>query len=118
MTIIFHIAERQAWEKAQNLNSYHIQTLETEGFIHCSQPQQVIKTANKFFYNHQNLVLLFIETEKVKAEIRYEFGEVDELFPHIYGDLNIDAVYQVIDFQPDQNGFFNVPQELNNLINS
>ncbi|MGM3306987.1 DUF952 domain-containing protein [Anabaena sp. WFMT] len=57
-------------------------------------------------YNQHNLVLLFIETEQVQAEIRYEVAEENELFPHIYGALNIDAVYQIIDFIPREDGFF------------
>lgn len=116
MTTIFHITERQQWEKAQIFGSYHSSTLESEGFIHCSQAHQLAKVANKFFHNQHNLVLLFIESAQVQPEIRYEIAEINELFPHIYGELNIDAVYQVIDFVPGENGFFDVPLEVVNLM--
>jgi uncharacterized protein (DUF952 family) len=32
-----------------------------------------------------------------------------ELFPHIYGPLNLDAVVQVIEFAPDSDGYFRMP---------
>lgn len=116
MTTIFHITESHKWQQAKILNTYHHESLDSQGFIHASQAEQVVKTANRFFINYQNLVLLFIESEKVQAEIRYEFGEVNELFPHIFGALNIDAVYKVIDFQIGENGFFDLPLEIAELI--
>jgi uncharacterized protein (DUF952 family) len=117
MTTILHITTLVDWQQAQLSDSYHHPSLDSEGFIHCSLPQQVVKTANRFFSHSQNLILLFIESEQVKAEIRYEFGELDELFPHIYGRLNIDAVYQVINFEPGENGCFELPVEVADLMN-
>lgn len=58
------------------------------------------------FFNQKELVLLLIDSDKVQAEIRYEEAEIGELFPHVYGELNIDAVYQVIDFETGEDGFF------------
>ncbi len=34
-------------------------------------------------------------------------------FPHIYGPINLDAVIQVLDFEPDENGDFTLPTSLN-----
>ncbi|MHC5832652.1 MAG: DUF952 domain-containing protein, partial [Nostoc sp.] len=76
---------------------------------------QIIKVANTFFSNQKELVLLFIDSDKIQAEIRYEPAEIGELFPHIYGELNIDAVYQVIDFEAGEDGFFELSQEVRNL---
>ncbi len=108
MNTILHISKRQQWEEANNTGSYRAESLETEGFIHCSQASQITKVANRFFRNQTELVLLFIDTDKVKAEIRYEMAD-GELFPHIYGELNLDAVYQVIAFEPGEDGLFELP---------
>ncbi|MBG1266422.1 DUF952 domain-containing protein [Nostoc sp. WHI] len=115
MNTIFHIANRQQWEQAKDLGSYRADSLDTEGFIHCSKSTQIVKVANKFFFNQKELVLLLIDSDRVQAEIRYEEAERGELFPHIYGALNIDAVYQVIDFEAGEDGFFELPQEVINL---
>ena len=116
MNIILHITQREQWEQAKFLEVYHGNTLDSEGFIHCSTPQQVIKVANTFFTNQKELVLLCIDADKVKPEIRYEGIEGEEQFPHIYGNLNLDAVLQVIDFEHGKDGFFKLPPELTDLL--
>lgn len=81
-----------------------------EGFIHCSTSDQVVQVANARFRGQSGLVLLFIDTDKVAAEIIYENLEGgQQLFPHIYGELNADAVTQVAEFIPGQDGFFILP---------
>ncbi|MEH2199233.1 DUF952 domain-containing protein [Nostoc sp.] len=115
MNTILHITKRQQWENAKILGSYHADSLESEGFIHCSKSKQILKVAQRFFNNQKELVILFIDSEKVQAEILYEEAEIGELFPHIYGELNVDAVYQVVDFEAGENGLFELPQEVINL---
>ncbi|MEH2418878.1 DUF952 domain-containing protein [Nostoc sp.] len=115
MNTILHITKRQQWEQAKDLGSYRADSLDSEGFIHCSKSTQIVKVSNTFFSNQKELVLLFIDSDKIQAEIRYEPAEIGELFPHVYGELNIDAVYQVIDFEVGKDGFFELSQEVINL---
>lgn len=115
MNTILHITKPQQWEQAKNLGTYRADSLDSEGFIHCSKSTQILKVAKRFFDNQKELVLLLIDSEKVQAEIRYEPAEIGELFPHIYGELNIDAVYQVIDFEAGKDGLFELPQEVIDL---
>ena len=111
MKIILHITQTAQWEQAKATGIYYNNTLDSEGFIHCSTIEQVEKTANTFFANQAGLVLLCIDSEKVQAEIKYEaVGE--QKFPHIYGMLNIDAVIDAITFPPNADGKFKLPAEL------
>ncbi|NMG22904.1 DUF952 domain-containing protein [Brasilonema bromeliae] len=112
MSTILHITQREQWKQAKLLGTYQGDTLDSEGFIHCSTPTQIIKVANTFFRNQKGLVLIFINSEKVQPEIRYEGVEEDELFPHIYGVLNIDAVFKVSDFEPGEDGLFLLTHEI------
>ena len=95
---IFHITARSAWERALTTGDYRPESLANEGFIHCSQFEQVVGTAQRYFAGHTDLVLLCIDPEAVNSEIRYEAGRDSTLFPHIYGSLNLEAVVQVIAF--------------------
>ena len=114
MNIILHIAQRNAWDKAKALRSYQGDTLESEGYMHCSTPEQLIPVANRLFRGRTDLVLLCIDRPKVEAEIRDENLEGGStLFPHIYGPLNINAVIDVFDFTPQADGSFVLPQALN-----
>lgn len=49
MNPIFHITQRQQWEQAKDLGSYRADSLDSEGFVHCSKSTQIVKVANKFF---------------------------------------------------------------------
>lgn len=116
-SIILHIARRDEWEKAKESGSYRADTLESQGFIHCSMPEQVISVANFLFPGQSNLVLLCIDSRKVEAEIRHENLEGgDKLFPHIYGPLNVGAVVKVVDFKPQSDGTFVMPKVFEQLM--
>ena len=44
---------------------------------------------------------------------RLSHGEVGaQHFPHIYGEINLDAVTQVLDFEPNVSGEFELPHKL------
>ena len=112
MNTILHITQRQAWATAKDLGTYCSNTLASEGFIHCSTIAQVIGSANRFFKDQKDLVILKIDVDRVIPEIRYEGIDRNNLFPHIYGELNIDAVIQSIDLESDVNGSFLLPSGL------
>jgi uncharacterized protein (DUF952 family) len=110
MAIVFHITTRKAWNSALAEGNYLTETFPLEGFIHCSTHDQVIQVANLRFRGQTGLVLLSIDTDKVKAEIVYENLEGgQQLFPHIYGELNIDAVVRVAEFEAGADGYFTLP---------
>jgi uncharacterized protein (DUF952 family) len=109
MAIIFHIAEREAWNQSKTNQSYRPEMFAVEGFIHCSTAAQVLQVANTRFRGRRDLLLLSIDTDRVDAEIRYENLEGGEqLFPHIYGELAHDAVFRVAQFEPQADGSFGI----------
>ena len=110
MAIIFHITTREGWDSAVAEGSYRPEAFPVDGFIHCSTRDQVIQVADARFRGQSGLVLLLIDTDKVTAEIVYENLEGgQQLFPHIYGGLNIDAVAEVLEFEPGADGHFTLP---------
>jgi uncharacterized protein (DUF952 family) len=90
VNVILHITKREQWEKAMLEGVYHGDTLDSQGFIHCSTSQQILKVANALFCAQKGLVLLYIATNKVQSEIRFESTGSEELYPHIYGPLDIE----------------------------
>lgn len=108
--MILHITSRADWEAAQALGDYRLDTLETEGFIHCSTPKQVLGPANEFYRGRHDLVLLVIDPTRLAVELVYEdCYETGAAFPHIYGPLNLDAVTSVVPFPPRPDGTFELP---------
>ena len=109
MNIIFHIAAANDWKTAQSVGAYQTDSLESEGFIHCSKSDQLIGVADCHFRGQENLILLVIDAAVVDFEIRYEnLDGGDNLFPHIYGPLNLDAIIRICDFQPQPDGSFSM----------
>ena len=111
MNSIYHITSRKAWDEASKFGSYEADSLAVEGFIHCSMLEQVLRVANSFYQDQQDLVLLEIDTGNLRPDVRWEPGsdKPDELFPHIYGSLNLDAVRKVLDLDQDPGGHFILP---------
>jgi len=107
--MIFHITDRSQWQHAQQLGEYRAESLETEGFIHCSRANQVVWVANQFYRGVADLVLLSIDPAKLTAELHYDEIETGDRLPQLYGALNLDAVTGVIDFPPQPDGSFELP---------
>jgi uncharacterized protein (DUF952 family) len=113
--IIYHITSRKAWIDATRNGAYTAPSLQTEGFIHCSAAAQVLPVARDFFAGQTGLVLLAINTRRLKSEVKWESAEPPDgvaegiTFPHIYGPIALDAVVQVLDFEPDGRGEFALP---------
>jgi len=115
MDTIFHIAPAEQWEQARHTGVYRGDTLDTEGFIHCSTAAQVIKVANAFFRGRRGLVLLCIHSARVTSDIRYERAEGEEFFPHIYGPLEAGAVLHVLEFESGEDGTFELSVEVEGM---
>jgi len=108
---VFHIAERSAYAAALEVGKYEADSLVSEGFIHCSTRDQILRTAARFFGGRKGLVLLCIASEPLGASLRYEAAD-GEAFPHCYGAIPLEAIPAVIDFPCRSDGSFELPDEL------
>lgn len=118
MNTIVAIAQQETWQKALKSGDYTQSTIDTTldevGFIHCSFPDQTMEIINRRFSDRDNLVLLLIDEDKAKAPIKHEGALSGRAgtFPHIYGPLNVDAVYATVLLEKDSEGKFVAPKEL------
>jgi uncharacterized protein (DUF952 family) len=93
---IYHITTAKEWEIAQQKGIYEADTLASEGYMHCSTEEQVQGVLERYYADRVNLVKLTINKEKVERPLIFELaGSINEVFPHIYGALNLDAVESV-----------------------
>ena len=108
---LFHIVGRDEWSDACKRGRYAPDSFAAERFIHLSQKSQILRPANLLYRDRTDLVLLRIDPSGLRADVVYEPGShgEDELFPHLYGQLNIDAVTEVIDFPCSPDGGFVLP---------
>jgi len=92
---IYHVTTRSTWDQALSTGKYQSDSLQSQGFIHCSEKGQIPAVIERYFAGQKGLVILKITPEKIGAKIVYEGPGEGEKFPHIYGMLPIDAVENV-----------------------
>lgn len=94
--MIYHVITAANWQNALQKGFYEAPSQATEGFIHTSKAHQVTGVLARYYTNESNLLLLHIDETKLTAPLKYELApSVNEEFPHIYGNLNLDAVTKV-----------------------
>jgi uncharacterized protein (DUF952 family) len=93
--IIFHIVLPEVWAQFEGRPSFRTPSLETEGFIHCSYEAQLPGVIERYYRNEPELLILHIETEKLRSKLVEEPSTGGETYPHIYGRLNLDAIVKI-----------------------
>ena len=97
MPIIYHVTTAEDWNLAREKGAYESPSLKTEGFIHCSEENQVQGVLERFFADKKDLVKLVIDTDKLTSRYVQEWSSsMLDTFPHIYGPINIDAVIETV----------------------
>lgn len=111
--MIFHIVNKNDWENASDEKSYRSDSLTYEGFIHCSPLEKIPDALNNFFKGRKDLILISIDESKVRSVIIWEdlYGHNFD-FPHIYGELNLDAVVKITKIKNGTDGIFIIPDHI------
>jgi uncharacterized protein (DUF952 family) len=117
MKTIICITTRAIWNDALKSGEYTHSTITSSlnevGFIHATTPDQTMDVLPRF-NDQKDVILLFIDGGKVKSPLKFEAARSgrEGLFPHIYGPLNIDAVYSVTSVDKGAAGKFVAPAAL------
>ena len=96
MTTVVHIASPDAWEAARTAGTYRAESLASEGFIHFSRWSQLAGTAARYYAGVSDLVVLVVDESQLD-DLRVELSpSTGETFPHLYGELPVSAVTEVL----------------------
>lgn len=117
MNAIYHITTRSAWAMAQLQGEYCHPSLQAEGFIHCARQDQTIGVANALFRSREDIIVLEINPEKLKVNVRDDCTASGEVYPHIYGAINTAAIENLIELTPAADGTFSWPLIEQNAAN-
>jgi uncharacterized protein (DUF952 family) len=105
MERLFHIARVTDWEQARRDGAYHVSSLgkllDDEGFIHLSFAHQVKGVADAFYRGMTDLVLLELDPERLAAPV-----VIESRFPHLYGQIDLQAVELARPYRPRADGTF------------
>ena len=91
---IYHIVLPDDWA-AFDTDLYRAKSLETEGFIHCSFSDQLNGVIQRYYSREPQVVVLEIETDSLMSRVLNEPSTGSEIYPHIYGPINREAIVSV-----------------------
>ena len=63
---LYHITSADEWHDAQTVGKYEPAGFVREQFIHCSYSHQLLTVANRFYQGQNGLVILLIDSSKIK----------------------------------------------------
>lgn len=109
--IVYKICGRAAWEAARSAGRYGGSPADRrDGFIHLSTAPQLPGTARKHFSGREDLVIIAIDAIRLGDDLRWEPSRGGQLFPHLYGDLDLSDVLWVQDLPLGRDGLHRIPE--------
>ena len=111
MRTIYKICPASAWREAERQGTFGGSADDRrDGFIHFSTAAQVAETARKHFHGQTGLFLIAVDADALGDALRWEASRNDELFPHLYGPLDLGAVTGVLDLRARSDGGHDIPE--------
>jgi uncharacterized protein (DUF952 family) len=108
---IYKITTASAWREAERQGVYRGSADDMrDGFIHFSTAAQVAETARKHYFGQTGLFLVAVNSDALGDALRWEPSRNDELFPHLYGELDLGAVIEILDLRARSDGSHDVPE--------
>jgi uncharacterized protein (DUF952 family) len=108
---IYKICPASAWREAERQGVYRGSADDSrDGFIHFSTASQVPETLRKHYFGQRALFLVEVDDEALGPELRWERSRNEELFPHLYGELDLGAVLSVTNLNMRSDGGHDTPE--------
>jgi uncharacterized protein (DUF952 family) len=93
--IIYHIVLPEIWAKFAEKDFYEAESLHTEGFIHCSFAGQIEGVLGRYYKGVEKVLVLTIDSDKLTSKLVNEPSTNNEIYPHIYGQINREAIIEI-----------------------
>jgi len=95
---IYKICSKEEWKIACTTGCFEGAAIDLlDGYIHFSTASQVPQTARLHFKERKGLVLVAVEAKRLGDDLKWEAARGGELFPHLYGTLDVGAATLVSD---------------------
>jgi uncharacterized protein (DUF952 family) len=96
MPILYKIIAASHWRAAEHDGVFRGSADDLrDGFIHFSTAEQAEETAAKYFSGQDDLLLISIDGARLEGALKWEPARGGALFPHLYGELALNAVIKV-----------------------
>lgn len=99
---IYHVVLPEVWQKFVDEDLYEAESLRTEGFIHCSFAGQVDDVLQRYYSGEETVLILELETGNLSSRLIEEPSTNNEIYPHIYGPIDRDAIVGIAERKIDR----------------
>jgi uncharacterized protein (DUF952 family) len=91
----FHFSPAQYFDSLNPEEDYLPPHYAQDGFIHCTDGSaNLARTGNRFYKDDpRDFYVLYLDKERIKSPVVYE--DPNNIYPHIYGPLNRDAIVDI-----------------------
>jgi uncharacterized protein (DUF952 family) len=108
---IYKICPGWAWREAERQGVYRGSADDLrDGFIHFSTLSQLAETASKHFHGQAGLLLIEVDVDALGEALRWEASRKGDVFPHLYGQLDLGAVVSVRELHERSDGSHEIPE--------
>ncbi len=108
--IIYHMCRKDEWDAAMAAGAYGGSSQDrADGFIHFSRKDQIVESAAKHRTGQDGLLLISVDVDVLGDALKWEESRGQQLFPHLYSDLPIDAVLKAEDLPLGPDGMHVFP---------
>jgi uncharacterized protein (DUF952 family) len=109
--LAYHGTPKGYFESLDPEKPYVPADYQKDGFIHTTEGREAVSIVLTTLYkaSREPWVVLYIDQDRVTSPIRYD--DPAEVFPHIYGALNRDAILDVEDIDRAADGTFLKPPD-------
>jgi uncharacterized protein (DUF952 family) len=110
--LAYHGTPKKYFESLDPGKPYVPEPFDREGFIHTTEGREAVSITLTRYYkaSAEPWVVLYIDQDRVTPPVRYD--DPAEVFPHIYGPLNRDAIVAVKTIERAADGTFMRPAAL------
>lgn len=106
MRLTYHLVPRVRWDAADPAEPLAAPSLETEGFIHCTDgAANMVATANRHYAAEPGAFLvLSVDLDRITSA--WSVNDPDRIYPHIFGPIDRPAILGVVAAPRDEQGTF------------
>ncbi len=107
---IYKVAGRDVFEASRAAGRFLGQPVDhADGYVHFSTAEQLAETIRLYFAGLDGQVLFQVAAAPLGAALRWEASRNGALFPHLYGDLPMDAVLALAHVDVPADGRLQLP---------
>lgn len=93
MSHVYKILSRADWASAQETGVFEGAEIDLrDGYIHLSTAEQAPETLRLHFHGRDDLMILQLVSEELGDALKWEEARGGQLFPHLYGPLEVAKV--------------------------